>query len=60
VVHLNRLDFSGHVGRSAVFALVRNMTEIVSRATYKVTSMPGEMVPVSTRPTGTVPIPPIL
>merc|ERR1719384_1749789 len=26
----------------------------------KVTTMPGLMIPVSTRPTGTVPIPPIL
>ena len=35
-------------------------TSVVTEAGAKVTTMPGLMMPVSTRPTGTVPMPPIL
>merc|ERR1712096_152125 len=37
-----------------------DLTSVVSMLGAKVTTMPGLMIPVSTRPTGTVPIPPIL
>merc|ERR1712008_538068 len=37
-----------------------DLTSVVSWLGAKVTSIPGLMIPVSTRPTGTVPIPPIL
>merc|ERR1719283_67628 len=37
-----------------------DLTSVVSWLGAKVTTMPGLMIPVSTRPTGTVPIPPIL
>merc|ERR1719384_2846394 len=37
-----------------------DLTSVVSMLGAKVTTMPGLIIPVSTRPTGTVPIPPIL
>ena len=37
-----------------------DLTSVDSMLGAKVTTMPGLMMPVSTRPTGTVPIPPIL
>merc|ERR1719383_338120 len=37
-----------------------DLTSVVTALGAKVTTMPGLMMPVSTRPTGTVPIPPIL
>merc|ERR1712226_724155 len=37
-----------------------DLTSVESCAGAKVTTMPGLMIPVSSRPTGTVPIPPIL
>merc|ERR1712048_71931 len=37
-----------------------DLTSVVTLAGAKVTTMPGLITPVSTRPTGTVPMPPIL
>merc|ERR550517_948299 len=37
-----------------------DLTSVVNMLGAKVTTMPGLMIPVSTLPTGTVPIPPIL
>jgi len=39
---------------------LHDLTSVVSWLGAKVTRIPGLMIPVSTRPTGTVPIPPIL
>merc|ERR1712072_1237986 len=44
----------------AVWCISTDLTSVVTPAGAKVTTMPGFRVPVSIRPTGTVPIPPIL
>ena len=43
-----------------VWCISTDLTSVVFMVGAKVTFMPGLMMPVSTRPTGTVPMPPIL
>ena len=72
VVHLDGLDLGGDVGRSEAERGENESESSVSCSrssksrkegkedrTY-LTTIPALMIPVSTRPTGTVPIPPIL
>merc|ERR1719250_131092 len=48
-----------HSGRDS-WCISTDLTSVVSMLGAKVTTIPGLIIPVSTRPTGTVPIPPIL
>ncbi len=46
--------------RTTYWCISTDLTSVVTLVGAKVTTMPALMTPVSTRPTGTVPIPPIL
>src|ERR1700761_1783839 len=50
----------GRPSVSCSWCISTDLTSVVTLAGAKVTTMPALMTPVSTRPTGTVPIPPIL
>merc|ERR1711988_223001 len=50
----------GRPSVSCSWCISTDLTSVVTPAGAKVTTMPGFRVPVSIRPTGTVPIPPIL
>ncbi|KAG6557673.1 hypothetical protein Mapa_000436 [Marchantia paleacea] len=57
---LNPTLSPGSASVSASWCISTDFTSVVSPVGAKHTSMPGLITPVSTRPTGTVPIPPIL
>ncbi|KAK3028160.1 hypothetical protein RJ639_038684 [Escallonia herrerae] len=57
---LNPTLSPGRASRRASWCISTDLTSVVRPVGPKVTTIPGLMVPVSTRPTGTVPIPPIL
>src|SRR6201992_809025 len=57
---LNPTLSPGRPSTSCSWCISTDLTSVVTPAGAKLTTMPALMVPVSTRPTGTVPIPPIL
>ena len=50
----------GQASAKDSWCISTDLTSVVRPTGAKVTTMPGLITPVSTRPTGTVPIPPIL